>query len=201
MPYTSGMPRRVAAERTAVAEYVQDRLVRETQASRGVAAEIARRTGFSSAHVANAKNHGTVGPDFEIAIASYWGMSVAELRSEASLWKTGLGGLLARLDAAAKRLDGIVDTARVQDLRDAPPPDAEALTEQQWIQILLSPPTPGVTPITQAKAQRDTDAAVARTRRKTPAAKDRAGHLRSIGRIASFVVRVACVSMARCTST
>lgn len=117
-PYVSHMPRRVAPERTAVADYVSRRLKRETAAGRGVAAEIARKTGFTSAHVANAKNWGTVGADFEIAMADYWGMTVGELRAAAAA-EAGAG--LAPFEAAVARVDGIVAPEVIAALRANPP--------------------------------------------------------------------------------
>lgn len=62
----------------AVAAYVQARLKRET-APRGAAAKVAAATGFSTAHVANAKNHGRIGQDFAEGMAKHWGMTYDEL--------------------------------------------------------------------------------------------------------------------------
>lgn len=62
----------------AVARYVQERLRAETK-ERGSAAKIARATKTSTAHVSNAKNWASVGPDFAEAMAKYWGMTYAEL--------------------------------------------------------------------------------------------------------------------------
>lgn len=67
----------------AVAAYVQARLKRET-APRGAAAKVAAVTGFSTAHVANAKNHGRIGQDFAEAMAKYWGMTYDELAKVAT---------------------------------------------------------------------------------------------------------------------
>lgn len=60
-------------KRRLVAAYVQHRLQLECGegAPRGEASRIAKATGFSTAHVANAKNHGTVGADFAEAMAAF----------------------------------------------------------------------------------------------------------------------------------
>lgn len=57
-------------KRRLVAAYVQQRLITECEV-RGGASRIAKATGFSTAHVANAKNHGTVGADFAEAMAAF----------------------------------------------------------------------------------------------------------------------------------
>ena len=67
----------------AVAAYVQARLKRET-APRGAAAKVAAVTGFSTAHVANAKNYGRIGQDFAEGMAKYWGMTYDELAKVAT---------------------------------------------------------------------------------------------------------------------
>lgn len=49
------------------------------------------------------------------------------------------------------------------------------MTEQEWVRLLVSPDLPKATPITQAKARRDTSAAVARTSGKAQVAKTKGG--------------------------
>lgn len=66
-----------------VARYVQKRLVVEC-AERGVASRIARELGFTTAHIANAKNYGSVGDKFARAIAAYWGMTYDQLQAVAT---------------------------------------------------------------------------------------------------------------------
>lgn len=97
-------------KRRLVAAYVQHRLQLECgdDAPRGEASRIAKATGFSTAHVANAKNHGTVGADFAEAMASHWGMTLDGLRAAASEWGSATG---FRVDAAAP-----ADARRLRDL-------------------------------------------------------------------------------------
>jgi hypothetical protein len=67
-----------------VARYVKARLMRELGTTRGAASALARSLGFSTAHIANAKNHGTVGDKLARALAEYWGMTYADLEFIAS---------------------------------------------------------------------------------------------------------------------
>jgi hypothetical protein len=70
-------------ERTdrAVAAYIQARLKAEDKEhGRGRIAEIAKATGFSSAHLANVKNHGGGGDKFARGMATFWGIDFEELR-------------------------------------------------------------------------------------------------------------------------
>jgi transcriptional regulator with XRE-family HTH domain len=71
--------------RERIALYVSQRLKRETAEERGRAAEIAEKTGFSTAHIANAKNGKVrgVGDDLARALAKYWEMTHAEFEEEA----------------------------------------------------------------------------------------------------------------------
>ncbi len=70
--------------RDRLAIYVRDRLRRETGKTRGLQAEIAKATKFSTAHVANVKNgKAKPGDDFARAIAAYWELTLAELEAEA----------------------------------------------------------------------------------------------------------------------
>lgn len=73
------------AER-AISAYVQARLQREYETlPRGHMAGLARKTGMSTAHLANAKNKGSVGPDLAQALAKAWGMTWDELRAAAGV--------------------------------------------------------------------------------------------------------------------
>ncbi len=63
-----------------VADYVQQRLAFETARRRGVAAEIARQTGATTAHIATVRlGRSPAGAGFVAQIAGYWGMGVDEL--------------------------------------------------------------------------------------------------------------------------
>ena len=72
--------------RRLVAEYVHRRLQDECQV-RGRAAEIATVTGFSPAHVSNAKAGSRgVGEDFAAALGQFWGMEYQQLEQTALAW-------------------------------------------------------------------------------------------------------------------
>ena len=102
-------------KRRLVAAYVQHRLQLECGegAPRGEASRIAKATGFSTAHVANAKNHGTVGADFAEAMAAHWGMTLDGLRAAASEWGSATG---FRADAGTPA----GDARRLRDLPSWP---------------------------------------------------------------------------------
>ncbi len=79
-------PRR-ANQRRAVAAYVRQRLRAECATERGVAARIAKATGFTSAHLTNVqKAERGIGDDFAHAIGTYWGMTYQQLEDEAQRW-------------------------------------------------------------------------------------------------------------------
>lgn len=63
-----------------IAEYVQKRLKVECT-ERGAASALARKIGFSNAHIANAKNYGSVGPALIAALAKHWGLTRDQLES------------------------------------------------------------------------------------------------------------------------
>ncbi len=66
--------------RRIVSDYVSDRLVRECKGTWGKAIDVARKTGFSSAHITNVMNRQrTTGDDFAMAVAKYWGIEYAEM--------------------------------------------------------------------------------------------------------------------------
>lgn len=78
--------KRRSERRKIVGAYVRERLRSECTV-RGAAANIARATGFSTAHVTNVqKQDRGVGDDFAEAIARYWGMTYAQLEEEAQRW-------------------------------------------------------------------------------------------------------------------
>lgn len=84
---TASLPRMTAplAER-AIATYVQSRLQAEYEREpRGYMAELSRRVDMSTAHLANAKNKGNIGPELAQRLAKAWGMSWDELRAAAGL--------------------------------------------------------------------------------------------------------------------
>ncbi len=59
----------------AIENYVRDRLYRETEGKRGVAAKIVKATGLTSAHISNARRGITgVGPELAGEMAIYWGL-------------------------------------------------------------------------------------------------------------------------------
>jgi len=63
-----------------VGDYVRERLVAECRQKWGQALVIAKRTGFSAAHVSNVKDgHRNVGDSFAMAMADYWGMTYSDL--------------------------------------------------------------------------------------------------------------------------
>ena len=71
--------------RSAIVGYVRERLVEECTGHRGKQAEIARVTGFTSAHVANVVSRSRgIGDDFAHALAAYWKMTFAELEAAAT---------------------------------------------------------------------------------------------------------------------
>src|SRR6266498_3566443 len=64
-----------------VGDYVRERLVAECRQKWGQALVIAKRTGFSAAHVSNVKDgHRNVGDSFAMAMADYWGMTYSNLK-------------------------------------------------------------------------------------------------------------------------
>ena len=70
----------------AVAAYVQSRLQRDYESEpRGYMASLARKVDMSTAHLANAKNKGSVGGDLAQKLAKVWGMSWDELRAAAGV--------------------------------------------------------------------------------------------------------------------
>lgn len=82
------MDRERGEERKAVAAYVLDRLETECRAERGRASQVAKVTGFSTAHIANVrKKERGIGDDFARAMARMWGFeSYAALETEALRW-------------------------------------------------------------------------------------------------------------------
>lgn len=83
------MVRRASERRGAVTEYAEHRLTREREESgRGYVARVARKTGFSPAHVSNVANgRAPLGEDFELALSKLWNFpSVTALRQEAQKW-------------------------------------------------------------------------------------------------------------------
>lgn len=113
--------------RSALAAYVRWRLKKEEEEhGRGYQAEVARKSGISTAHIANILNrpHQGVGMDAATALARYWGMSFAKLTDAATEWaKTALvsptGPALPNLEDAVGLLrergkvsDEAVETAR-----------------------------------------------------------------------------------------
>jgi hypothetical protein len=73
--------------RLAIAAYVRDRLFRECSARRGVAADIARATGATTAHIANVKNgKATTGDEFARKVARYWNLTYPQLEAAAAEW-------------------------------------------------------------------------------------------------------------------
>ncbi len=75
-----------AGPRQAISDYVRNRLHDECQV-RGKAAEIARTTGLSTAHITNIqKSERGVGDDAARALGTYWGLSFAQLEEEAVRW-------------------------------------------------------------------------------------------------------------------
>lgn len=70
----------------AIAAYVQGRLQQEYESQpRGYMASLARKVSMSTAHLANAKNKGSVGGDLAQALAKAWGMTWEELRAAAGV--------------------------------------------------------------------------------------------------------------------
>src|SRR5690606_27946686 len=93
--------RRRSEARYAVAAYVADRLGRECK-TRGKGAEIARATGFTRGHVSAVVNGASgVGEDFAEAIATYWGMTYAELQETADRWAAANGVVPPQTEKAA----------------------------------------------------------------------------------------------------
>lgn len=80
------MRRRGEAQRE-IGEFVRERLREECGQNRGKAAEIARATNYTPAHIAQVqqdKRPGAgVGEGFARAMAAYWGMSYAEMEERA----------------------------------------------------------------------------------------------------------------------
>lgn len=73
--------------RESISKYVRQRLTGECQSGRGKAAEIARATGLSTAHITNIqKSERGVGDDAARALGTYWGLSFAQLEEEALRW-------------------------------------------------------------------------------------------------------------------
>lgn len=79
--------------RSVLAGYVRARLKKEeAEHGRGYQAEVARKTGLSTAHVANVMNrpHQGVGTDALIAFAGFWGMTLGQLEDAAREWAKDL---------------------------------------------------------------------------------------------------------------
>jgi transcriptional regulator with XRE-family HTH domain len=75
--------------RTVLANYVRTRLKKEEQErGRGYQADVARRTGLSTAHVANIMNrpHQGLGIEAMTALAGYWGITLGQLEEAAKEW-------------------------------------------------------------------------------------------------------------------
>lgn len=74
--------------RQKLTDYISARIAAETkgEGKRGEAAKIAKKTGFSSAHIANVSNGNIrgVGDDFARAMAKFWGMTYAQLEAVAT---------------------------------------------------------------------------------------------------------------------
>lgn len=76
----SDMDRRERKHR--ISAYVRERLARECD-DRGKQAEIARATGFTTAHISKVINGAGVGPDFLHALAEFWRTDTAALEADA----------------------------------------------------------------------------------------------------------------------
>lgn len=75
--------------RVAVTAYARARLHREAKAhGRGYQAHVARTAKISTAHVANILNQDDYGIGWDVAdkLARFWGMTIAELTTEAEQW-------------------------------------------------------------------------------------------------------------------
>lgn len=75
--------------RSLLAAYVRARMKKEEkERGRGYQAELARRTGLSSAHVANVMNrpHQGLGIEALTDIAGFWGLTLGQLEEAAKEW-------------------------------------------------------------------------------------------------------------------